>query len=225
LREQLNAASAAQRRAGRDRYLLTIAAADREYLEHTEMDKVPAYLDWINLMSYDFFNSLTRTTGHHAGLYPSRFSAPTDRNADAAVKQYLAAGVPADKIVLGVAFYGRGFAGVVPVHNGVNEPYQRFEGEHSYAELVDKFIGKQGFTRYWDEAAQAPYLWNSASRTFISYDDPQSIAIKSQYVLEHRLGGVMFWELSQDHDGELLQVVANQLRTVAPLNAQTHPQR
>jgi len=224
-REQLNAASTAQRRTGRERYLLTIAAADREYLEHTEMDKVPAYLDWINLMSYDFFNSLTRTTGHHAGLYPSRFAAPADRNADAAVKQYLAAGVPADKIVLGVAFYGRGFTGVVPVHNGVNEPYQRFEGEHSYAELVDKFIGKQGFTRYWDETAQAPYLWNSASRTFISYDDPQSIAIKSQYVLEHRLGGVMFWELSQDHDGELLQVVVNQLRTVAPLNAQMHPQR
>jgi chitinase len=225
LREQLDAAGGVQRRTGRDHYILTIAAADREYLDHTEMDRAHVYLDWINLMTYDFFNRLTRTTGHHAGLYPSKFSAPNDRNADAAVRQYLAAGVPADKIVLGVAFYGRGFAGVVPVNNGINEPYQRFEGEHSYAELVDKFIGKQGFVRYWDEDAQAPYLWNSSSRTFISYDDPQSVDVKSRYVLEHRLGGVMFWELSQDRNGELLGAVTHQLNDGAPLNAQAHPPR
>ena len=61
--------------------------------------------------------------------------------------------------------------------------------------------------RYWDNRAQAPYLWNSAARVFISYDDPQSIALKARYVLQHRLGGVMFWELSQDHDDELLDVI------------------
>jgi chitinase len=212
LREQLDAQSSTQRRTGSDRYTLTIAAADREYFDHTEMDKLHVYLDWINLMSYDFFNSLTPTTGHHAGLYRSEHAAPTDRNADAAVKQYLAAGVPADKIVLGVAFYGRGFAGVTPVNNGVNQPYQRFEGEHSYAELAGKFVGSRGFIRYWDASAQAPYLWNSAARTFITYDDPQSIDIKARYVLEHRLGGIMFWELSQDRDGELLDVIARRLR-------------
>jgi chitinase len=211
LREQLDTESAAQGRSGSARYTLTIAAADREYFDHTEMDGLHVYLDWINLMSYDFFNSLTPTTGHHAGLYRSERAAPTDRDADAAVKQYLAAGVPADKIVLGVAFYGRGFAGVTPLNNGVNQPYQRFEGEHSYAELAGKFVGKQGFIRYWDASAQAPYLWNSAARTFITYDDPQSLQIKARYILEHHLGGVMFWELSQDRDGELLDVLTRGL--------------
>jgi chitinase len=211
LREQLDAQSTAQKRTGSARYTLTIASADREYFDHTEMDKLHVYLDWINLMSYDFFNSLTPTTGHHAGLYASEHAAPADRNADAAVKQYLAAGVPAAKIVLGVAFYGRGFAGVSPLANGVNQPYQRFEGEHSYAELAGKLIGKQGYVRYWDGTAQAPYLWNSASRTFITYDDPQSIAVKAQYILEHRLGGVMFWELSQDWNGELLDAITRRL--------------
>jgi chitinase len=162
-------------------------------------------------MSYDFFNSLTPTTGHHAGLYASEHAVPTDRNADAAVKQYLAAGVPADKIVLGVAFYGRGFAGVTPLNNGVNQPYERFEGEHNYPELARTLVGKQGFIRYWDSTAQAPYLWNSATRTFITYDDPQSIEIKARYILEHRLGGIMFWELSQDRDGELLDVITRSL--------------
>jgi chitinase len=211
LREQLDAESTAQGSSGSPRYILTIAAADREYFDHTEMDRLHVYLDWINLMSYDFFNSLTPTTGHHAGLYASEHAAPTDRNADAAVKQYLAAGVPADKIVLGVAFYGRGFAGVTPLNNGVNQPYRRFEGEHSYAELAGEFVGSRGFSRYWDASAKAPYLWNSASRTFITYDDPQSLQIKARYILEHRLGGVMFWELSQDRNGELLDVLTRGL--------------
>jgi chitinase len=207
LREQLDLQSDGQKRTGSNRYTLTIAAADREYFDHTEMDKVHVYVDWINLMSYDFFNSLTPTTGHHAGLYRSEHAASGDRNADAAVNQYLAAGVPADKIVLGVAFYGRGFAGVTALNNGVNQPYERFEGEHSYAELAEKFIGKQGFVRYWDAGAQAAYLWNGASRIFITYDDPQSIAIKARYALDRHLGGIMFWELSQDRDGTLLDVI------------------
>jgi chitinase len=207
LRQTLDAQSRAQQRTDDNRYLLTIAAADREYFDYTEMDRVPVYLDWINLMSYDFFNSLTPTTGQHAGLYRSEHALPRDRNGDSAVTQYLVAGVPADKIVFGVAFYGRGFAGVTARNNGLNQPYGRFEGEHSYRELVEKLIGKQGFVRYWDSRAQAPYLWNATSRVFITYDDPQSIATKVRYVQQHRLGGIMFWELSQDHDDELLDAI------------------
>ncbi|HTD75601.1 MAG TPA: glycoside hydrolase family 18 protein, partial [Steroidobacteraceae bacterium] len=207
LRDKLNAASAAQGRGGDDRYTLTIASADREYFEHTEMDKLHVYLDWINVMSYDFFNSLTPTTGHHAGLYRAAAAGPIDRDADASVKQHLAAGIPAGKIVLGVAFYGRGFAGVRPIGNGLRQPYERFESAHDYSELADKFIGRQGFVRYWDDRAKAPYLWNSASRTFITYDDPQSIRIKAQYVKAHHLGGMMFWELSEDRNDELLDAV------------------
>jgi chitinase len=198
LREQLD-----------ERYTVTIAGADREYFDHVDMGKAQRYLNWINVMSYDFFNSLTPTTGHHAGLYASAYAAPNDRNTDSAIKQYLATGVPPDKIVVGIAFYGRGFAGVAPLHNGVNQPYERFEGEHNYADLAEQLIGKQGFTRYWDATAQAPYLWNARSRTFISYEDPQSVRAKSLYVLRHHLGGMMFWELSQDRNGELLDVIGH----------------
>lgn len=211
LRGQLDAASDAERRTGRDRYVLTIASADREFFDHTEMEKLHVFLDWLNIMSYDFFNSLTSTTGHHAGLHASEFAAPTDRNADKSGRQHLAAGIPADKLVLGVAFYGRGFAGVKPLNNGLNQPYQRYEGDHSYAELVEKLIGSQGFVRHWDERAKAPFLWNGAARTFITYDDPQSIRAKADYVRENRLGGMMFWELSQDRNDELLDVIVTSL--------------
>jgi chitinase len=194
------------------RYLLTIASADHEYFDFTEMDRLHVYLDFINVMTYDFFNALTPTTGHHAGLYASPYAAPTDRNADASIKQHLAAGIPPDKLVLGVAFYGRGFAGVKPEHHGVNQAYERFEAAHPYAELVQKFIGRNGFVRKWDRQAQAPFLWNASTRAFITYDDPQSIAIKAEYVRKHRLGGMMFWELSQDSRGELLDAIVNGLK-------------
>ena len=195
-----------------DRYLLTIASADREYFRFTEMDRLHVYLDWINVMSYDFFNSLTPTTGHHAGLYASAFAAPDDRNADASVKQHLAAGIPPQKLVLGVAFYGRGFTGVTPLHDGVNQPYQRFEAAHPYSELVAKFIDSNGFVREWDAKAQAPFLWNGQTHAFITYDDPQSIAIKAEYVRKHGLGGVMFWELSQDSGEVLVDAIVKGLR-------------
>jgi chitinase len=209
VRSALDAASRADGRSGDERYLLTIASADREYFAHTEMDRLHVHLDWINIMGYDFFNSLTKTTGHHAGLYASEFAAPGDRTADASVRQHLAAGIPAEKLVLGVAFYGRGFAGVNAMNNGLNQPYTRYEGDHPYAELAETLIGQAGFVRHWDERAQAAFLWNARSRVFITYDDPQSIRRKGAYARERRLGGLMFWELSQDRDGALLDAISS----------------
>jgi len=208
LRHELAIAGGTTKHTGAGHYLLTIAAADREYFDHVEVSRLHVYVDWINEMAYDFFNSLTPTTGHHAGLYRSKFGAPTDRTADAAVKQYLAAGVPADKIVLGVPFYGRAFAGVTAKNHGIDQPYERFQDFYSYDDLVQKFIGKDGYVRYWDAEAQVPYLWNEVSRSFISYEDPQSLGIKVCYVRDQHLGGVMFWELKLDRNDELLDVIA-----------------
>lgn len=212
IRARLDAASTREGRAADRRYTLTIASADREYFEHTEMEKLHVYLDWINVMAYDFFNSLTPTTGHHAGLYKAPLASATDRNADSSIRQHLAAGIPPQKLVLGVAFYGRGFAGVRPLNHGINQPYERFEGEHGYSQLRQELIGRAGFVRGWDDVGKAPYLWNAASRIFITYDDPQSLAIKADYVSRHHLGGMMFWELGQDYDGELLHVIARAMR-------------
>ena len=208
LRERLGAAGAATKHTGADHYLLTIAAADGGYFDHVEMNRLHVYVDWINEMAYDFFNSLTPTTGHHAGLYLSKFGGASDRTADAAVKQYLAAGVPAEKIVLGVPFYGRAFAGVTAKNQGIDQPYEKFQDFYSYDDLVRKFIGKQGYVRYWDAEADAPYLWNASTRSFISYEDPQSLAVKVCYAREKRLGGMMFWELKLDRNDALLDVIA-----------------
>lgn len=76
---------------------------------------------------------------------------------------------------------------------------------------MEKLIDEQGFVRRWDDRAKAPFLWNAEANTFITYDDPESIRVKSRYARDQRLGGIMFWELSQDRDDELLDAIVTSL--------------
>lgn len=208
LRARLDKLSAAH---GGRHYLLTIAAADGEFVQGIELERVGRALDWINLMTYDFHNSLTPTTGHHAGLHLSKLAPADDRAGDKAVAQFLAAGVPAKKLNLGVAFYGRSFTGVDPQHDGLQQKYAKYQGSPSWSELVANFIDKNGYVRHWDVQAQAPYLWNAATHTFITYEDPESLRAKVAFVKAKGLGGVMYWEHSLDRNEELLDVLDQSL--------------
>ncbi len=209
VREHLDALSDRRGLTGDERYLLTIASNDDQaYFDHTEMDELHVYLDFINIMAYDFFSSGSPTTGHHTGLHVSAHPEAPARTAAAAARRHLEAGIPPGKIVLGVAFYGRGWTGVRPERSGLHQPYERFTRAYSYALLADEYIDKRGFTRYWDAAAKAPYLWNPDSTTFISYDDPESLRHKAAFVKEKGLGGVMFWAYRHDDEaGTLLSAL------------------
>jgi len=205
-------ASGQQRGRGADRYLITAALADGEFVAHIELDRIHEYLDWIDLMTYDFHNSLTKTTGHHAGLSVSATAAAGERSVERAVGQFLAAGVPANKLIVGVPFYGRAFAEAQPENQGLDQPYGHYDKDYPWPKLVADFIGRYGYVRYWDDKAKVPYLWNAQTRTFVSYDDPQSLALKAAYVKSHQLGGMMYWEQSQDPDGQLLGALADALK-------------
>jgi len=212
LRQQLDALGEKNHRGAGAHYLLTAALADGEFTKFIELDRIHAYLDWIDLMTYDFHNSLTKATGHHAGLRRSATSAANERSVELAVREYLAAGVPASKIVVGVPFYGRAFAEVKSDNNGLDQPYGSYEGDHPWPQLVADYIDRNGYARHWDGTAQVPYLWNSQTRVFISYDDPQSLKLKADFVKSNGLGGMMYWEQSQDPSGELLDVLSSTLR-------------
>ena len=210
LRERLDAFARAQRRMGP--YLITAALGDREFVAHIDLARIHPYLDWINLMTYDFHNSLTPTTGHASGLAQSRTATADERSVEHAVAQFLAAGVPADKLVVGVPFYAHVFADVQPDDFGLDQHYARHAGTPSWPQLVAEYIDHHGYVRHWDDAAKEPYLWNADKREFVSYDDPRSLAIKARFVKAHQLGGMMYWEQSQDPDGELLDALARGLR-------------
>ncbi|RDI99503.1 chitinase [Dyella solisilvae] len=210
LRARLDQLGAAH---GGRHYLLTIAAADSEFVEGIELARVSRSLDWFNLMTYDFHQSLTPTTGHHAGLHLSAPAPADDRAGDKAVAQFEAAGVPAKKLMLGAAFYGRAFTGVDPAHDGLQQKYAKYVGDPSWRELVANYIDKNGYVRHWDAQAQAPFLWNGKTRTFVSYEDPQSLRAKAAFIKSRGLGGVMYWEQGLDRNEELLGVLDQALRS------------
>ena len=193
-------------------YLLSIAAADGPFVDGIDIAAVAPSLDWFNLMTYDFCNAMTPTTCNHTGLHASKLAPADARTLARAVRQFLAAGVPPRKLVPGVAFYGREFAEVVPAHDGLFQRYGHYQGGHDWPQLKADFIDRNGYVRYWDAQADAPYLWNAATRRFISYDDPQSIAAKAAFVKAEHLGGLMYWEQGSDPDGELLGAIWRDLQ-------------
>ena len=189
-------------------YLLTIASgASDEWLVHTQMDQVQRHLDFVNLMAYDQFVEGEPIAGHHAPLYTHPAN-PKQLSAATVVDHYVAAGVPANKIVLGVPFYGRTWAEVASAEQGLYQPGKmpatRVGGGY---DVVAKLASTDGFVRHWDDISSVPFLYNASRRLFVTYDDPESLRVKCRYVRERGLGGVMFWELSSDPKHELLNAI------------------
>lgn len=212
IRASLDRVGAANGRSGSHHYTLSVAIADGPFVSDIDIAAINPYLDWFNLMTYDFVNSLTPTTGHHTGLHASALIAGDGRTTDRSVQQFLAAGVAPAKLFIGAAMYGREFADVKPDHDGLYQTYGHYQGGHNWPELKQDYINKQGYVRYWDAQAQAPWLWNAQTRHFITYDDPQSIAAKAAYVKARHLGGIMYWEQTLDPSDALLNDMWNGLR-------------
>lgn len=193
-------------------YLLTIATgADQTYVQNTELGQLQAYIDFINIMTYDFYNGWHKTTGHHSNYMPSA-NPELDMNSIVnAVDLHLKAGVPANKINLGIPLYGRKWEGVTP--SGEKILFQKAETVGMGIDYVDfaNDIDRNGYKRFWDDTAKAPYLWNAEKRIFISYEDAQSIQYKMEYLKSKGLAGVMFWEYCADRNNELQQAISKGL--------------
>ncbi len=190
--------------------MVTIAAGgDAYYTKHTEMAEASRYLDYVQLMTYDLQGGFQKVTGHHSALYPGRknlFDACTDK----AVRIFLEAGVPAEKIVVGIPFYSRKWDGVKGGGSGLGREAETVGGYGpDYGALKAAYIDKNGYRRYWDEEAKAPYLFNGD--TFISYEDEQSMADKISYVKEKGLGGVMYWEYKCDATQTLTEYIRREM--------------
>jgi len=196
-------------------YLLTLAVAEGRFAQGLEFPRIAAALDWINLMTYDFYGSLTATTGHQSGFTRSSLAPADARTTVDAVQYFLGVGMPADKINIGVPFYGRHFGDVEPAHQGRFQPFASEGGYIVWHQIVKTRLHAPGWERHWDAEAQVPFLWNPAERRFIAYDDPQSLAIKADYVKRNGLGGIMYWEHQLDLDDQLLDVLDHALHAPA----------
>jgi chitinase len=207
LRKELDALSAKTSR----KYLLTTAIpCFSRFIEITEMGKASEYLDYVNVMAYDFFVA-GDTAGHHANLFYSENYDKED-SGDRAFKEYTKAGVPAGKLVLGLPFYGRSWFMKTSDNYGINRPVDSVTRGGGYSYLKDSIATKPGFIRHWDDKAKAPVLWNESTRQMISYEDEESVKYKCEYVKQNKMGGVMFWQYMSDPKEYLLDAVNANLK-------------
>jgi chitinase len=193
---------------------LTIAApAGPEKYERLPLREFGETLDFINLMAYDFAGSWDSCAGHQANLYPSS-SHPncTPFSTTKAIHDYTAAGVPSNKIVLGMPLYGRAFQNTA----GPGKPFSG-TGEGSWENGVwdYKALPRQGAHVHHDEKIGASYSFdnNCGGGTMVSFDDPAVVKQKIGFIREKGLGGAMWWESSADKVGEesLIGLVENKL--------------
>ena len=205
-------------------YLLTIAAPSSPLIrENIEIDLIHQYLDWINIMTYDFHGPWSGVsdpvTHFNSPVYmieddPTPEPYYSSFNMSAAVEGYIAQGVPLEKINASLPFYGRGFDGVQNENNGLFQTYTgpasggTWEaGVFDYWDLSQNYIDMNGYVSYWNDEAKVPWIYNPNTQKMISYDNPQSMEIKIDYIKSMDLGGTMFWEFSGDRYGVLLNTI------------------
>ena len=196
---------------GRTYLVTTAVGGSYDYIEHTEMDKVARYCDFINLMSYDYAGPSDTISSHHTNLYTSSDDT-SQGSTDKSVKAFLAAGVPANKLVVGLGFYGKGWKMKTTENNGLYRRVESYTRGGGFTYLKDSLENKKGYVKYWDDVAKAPYLFNPETKIFITYDDERSIREKCAYIKKHKLAGAMFWEYTSDKKEYLLDVLTRQFK-------------
>ena len=178
------------------KYELSFAAGGfQKYLDESiDWKTISPLVNRINIMSYDLVNGYSKVTGHHTPLYSTK---PNEESTDKAVTYLLNQGIPAEKLIIGGAFYTRTWKNVENINNGLYQAGEHIEGVN-YKNFATTYTEANGWKYFYDEKAQAPYWYNATTKTFATADDIKSIKAKTEYVKAKKLGGIMFWELTLD---------------------------
>ncbi|MEO3690717.1 glycoside hydrolase family 18 protein [Roseateles paludis] len=198
LLQDLRAALDAHGKASGRRMLVTTAInPSREQMARQPMGQAARALDLIFLMTYDYYGNWGDRAGHHAAVQPTP---GRDDGFAAGIANLRAQGVPAAKLVGGVAMYARGFEGV-QADGRYTKPYPAPLGEATFKELASL----PGLKPQFDAQTQAWALVGDGGR-FVGYDDPRAVRAKRLLAAREGLAGLFAWELSQD-DGRILDAM------------------
>ena len=208
LREQLDALS---KKSGKKYFVTTAIGGSRGFLQHTEMEVTQKYLDYINVMSYDFDNTYDNMAAHHSNLFAPK-NRPYLYSTDVTIQNLKKVGVDLSKVVMGFGFYTKGKIVRSIDNNGLYQIPVKSKSGGGYSFVKDSLVNKKGYVRYWDEESKAPYLFNKEKKHFITYDDEESVKLKCDYIKENGLAGAMFWTYFSDPKLYLLKVLNKELR-------------
>jgi len=220
VREALDAAGAEDGKY----YLQTIAAAQGDnFIANSDLGNSSAYLDFVNIMTYDFSGSWEKLAHHNAPLYfdktHPRAATSAPRNNVAGSAASFAKSIPNYKVVVGVPFYGKGWKGCPSTGNG---QYQQCEdvspgtweaGILDYQDLEKNYIDKNGYTRYWNEAAKVAYVYNPDTKIWVTYNDRNTMAYTAAMLKSLDIAGVMSWEAHGDKTKTLSTQLTQDLPT------------
>ena len=162
-------------------------------------------------MTYDFHTSAKAV--HHTALYSSSNTSSGCSVADT-IRVYKERGASTEKLVVGIAFYGRVYtlSGAATTPKGVGSTNVVQSGNHiTYTDIITKYYNnptvKARIIYYYDTNSCAPTIYDPATNTVISFDDPNSIDAKCKYVWNYDLAGIMYWENGEDTTDILLKAI------------------
>ncbi|KIK95212.1 carbohydrate-binding module family 5 protein [Paxillus rubicundulus Ve08.2h10] len=189
-------------------YELTAAvSAGSQHYAYYPILQVDRALTYWNMMAYDYAGSWLTFADNQANLYGgSRTGVSTDE----AVKHYVSGGATSTKFTMGIPLYGRAFEQT----DGIGQPYSGVgpgtieAGVYSY-----KYLPLTGAQVFEDLQDVASYSYDWIKKELVSYDIPDIVTIKAEYVKSNSMAGCMFWDLSTDKSDSdsLVQTAANAL--------------
>ncbi|XP_015593689.1 chitinase-3-like protein 1 [Cephus cinctus] len=183
-----------------------VAATESSARISYDIPSLSKYLDFINLMAYDFHGAWDKFAGHNAPLYAASWESSYGKslNVNASVHYWLAQGAQAEKLILGTGFYGRSFTlmdpntaklGSAVIGPGNPGPYTMESGMLGYNEICELQM-KEGWVVEWDNEQNIPYA--HLGNQWVGYDDAKSLTEKANFVKKHGLGGAMLWSIETD---------------------------
>lgn len=174
--------------------VLTLAIIAKN--EFYDLKALSNYVDYFNVMTYDY--ALCNIATHHTNLYGDSFVSCDNQI------QYLLNYLPRHKIILGAAFYGRFGTFEKEKKLGARLSTSLANGYISYTKIRENIVNNK-WAESFDEVSKASYI--IFDNLFVTYDGKKSVYEKTKYVMEQDLGGIMFWELSLDTTGDLIEVI------------------
>ncbi|TRY70996.1 hypothetical protein TCAL_02426 [Tigriopus californicus] len=191
-------------------YLLTaaIGAAAATIDISYDIPLMYKYLDFVHIMCYDYHGKWDRVAGHNSPLFSRAGETGLDLtlNVDYTIKYLMKKGAIAEKTVMGVPFYGRAFTLMNPHDHDLGSktkttsfqgPYTREDGFLGYNEICEELMEQDNpWTTVWNEEHKAPHMYKDTK--WVSYDNEESIRVKSEYAYDNNLAGVMIWSIDTD---------------------------
>ena len=218
-----------------DKYYQLSAAVTTNHnnIQYINPEVTTPLLDSVNVMAYDIHGAFDPVTGHNAPLYENSNDADKELNVADTMSAYVNTWkVPKAKLMMGIPYYGRGWghvAGttVIPglpglfnsgsaTVKGAWDDVDQYTGTNPWYVLKEKLASGE-YTRYWDSESQVPYLYSKTKQEFLTYDDPQSIREKVDYINAQGFGGAILWDISGDTpEHQLGNIVETILTTPLP---------